>query len=301
MRRRDKMILLLKIFFFRIRPKKFSRYAVMWASTTNLGDDIQTLAAINLLKKHGIDDFEFVNRERLAIYSGPPVRLIMNGWFTHRMDFFPPSPMIRPLFISFHWSRSKEDLTKHKRYFKKYEPIGCRDLHTVNLFQSIGVEAFFTGCLTLTFDEVKEKTDKIYKVDVNNPRASYIPRININLDSIPNAEVISNQLTKILYDSKVRLNLAQELLDKYRKAKLVVTSRLHCALPCRAFNTDVIFVHKKYNSDIRFGGLHDYLNGYNGQNEGNKLDMSYRKSDRDLLKKRQSIIKDYFSDLINKR
>ena len=32
-----------------------SNYAVMWASTQNLGDDIQTLAAINFLNKIGIN------------------------------------------------------------------------------------------------------------------------------------------------------------------------------------------------------------------------------------------------------
>ena len=38
-----------------------------------------------------------------------------------------------------------------------------------------------------------------------------------------------------------RFNIAKKLLDKYSKAKLVITSRLHGALPCLALNTPFIF------------------------------------------------------------
>jgi len=51
---------------------------------------------------------------------------------------------------------------------------------------------------------------------------------------------------------------------------LVITTRLHCVLPCRAFNTDVIFVHKNYNIDPRFDGLHKYINGNTSPIDKNK-------------------------------
>merc|ERR1711871_880676 len=38
-------------------PNKIKKYAVMWASTINIGDDIQTLAGINFLKKKGITEY----------------------------------------------------------------------------------------------------------------------------------------------------------------------------------------------------------------------------------------------------
>ena len=59
----------------------------------------------------------------------------------------------------------------------------------------------------------------------------------------------------------LRLESAENLLNLYREAKLVVTSRLHCVLPCRAFNTDVKFIHAKYNTDKRFFGLEEYIEG----------------------------------------
>ena len=36
---------------------------------------------------------------------------------------------------------------------------------------------------------------------------------------------------------------------------------MHCILPCRAFNTSAIFIHKDYKSDNRFSGLENIING----------------------------------------
>ena len=55
--------------------------------------------------------------------------------------------------------------------------------------------------------------------------------------------------------------MAELLLEKYKKAEIVITSRLHCILPCRAFNTNAIFIHKNYKSDPRFSGLKNIING----------------------------------------
>ena len=60
---------------------------------------------------------------------------------------------------------------------------------------------------------------------------------------------------------KDRLIMAEELLNNYRTAEVVLTTRLHCILPCRAFNTNAIFIHKKYYNDPRFQGLRNIING----------------------------------------
>lgn len=59
------------------------------------------------------------------------------------------------------------------------------------------------------------------------------------------------------------MDYAEELLRRYSEAKLVVTSRIHCALPCLALETPVLFVDScemndagyKFNTPNRFGGL----------------------------------------------
>ena len=55
-----------------------------------------------------------------------------------------------------------------------------------------------------------------------------------------------------------RFKIAKNLIYKYAKAKLVITSRIHCALPCLALNTPFIFVNKDYS--IRYDGLYELLN-----------------------------------------
>lgn len=237
---------------------KMKKYAVMWASTVNIGDDIQTLAAINFLKKKGITEYSFIDREKLCDYNGEPVTLIMNGWFMHNIKKFPPSNKITPLFISVHIN--KESLIRNNiNYFKKYGPIGCRDDNTVKLFKKYGIDAYFTGCLTLLFDDVTEKTGGKYLVDVNT-KCSYIPNTELDTSKYNDFQIIEHDINKNML-LKDRLIMAENLLNKYRTAKQVITTRLHCILPCRAFNTDSIFIHKNYEYDPRFQGLKGIING----------------------------------------
>ena len=57
---------------------------------------------------------------------------------------------------------------------------------------------------------------------------------------------------------------AEALVKKYAAAGIVVTSRLHCALPCLAVGTPVLFADGERldasNTDARFGGLIGLLN-----------------------------------------
>lgn len=59
---------------------------------------------------------------------------------------------------------------------------------------------------------------------------------------------------------------ADSLLKKYADAKLVVTSRIHCALPCIGMETPVIYVQNKNEDEIskyRMKILIDLLNVIN--------------------------------------
>ncbi len=240
--------------------KNKTKYGVIWAPTPNIGDDIQTLAAINFLQKKRVNDYVLVNREELNSYSGEPINVLMNGWFIHNINHYPPSDKIKPIFISFHIARPKL-IQRNINYFKKYEPIGCRDQATVNLFKEHGIDAYFTGCLTLFFDTHIKKSNKKYFVDVNTD-CDYIPNVKINLKLFKDFETVKHDTFKHGHkDIETRLELAKELLSKYSSASLVVTTRLHCALPCRSLGTNCIFIHKNYATDPRFQGLHDVLNG----------------------------------------
>ena len=250
------------------------KYAVMWASTDNIGDDIQTLAGINFLNKKGITNYTYIDREKLSDYNGPPVTLIMNGWFTNSPGKFLPGKNITPLFISFHCDyRCHSIITDNVEYFKAYEPIGCRDLYTVDIFKSCGIEAYFTGCLSLYFDEYHEERRGKYLVDING-KCGYIPNFDDDLSAYTNYSKIEHLLdSNLTFNLKARLDKAHELIKIYRKADHVVTARIHCAMPCRAFGTKCTFAHTNYDTDCRFKGLEKILNGKDSLHSDTTFDI----------------------------
>ena len=86
----------------------------------------------------------------------------MNHWWLWSKKHFPPSEFINPLYVSFHLQyelrNDKFFNEKVYKHFKKHEPIGCRDIGTAEYLCSKGIDAYFSGCLTLTL--VPNKTIK---------------------------------------------------------------------------------------------------------------------------------------------
>ena len=64
-----------------------------------------------------------------------------------------------------------------------------------------------------------------------------------------------------------RFKISDSYLKKYARAKLVITTRLHAALPCLSLNTPVILVKKKYDKK-RFDGLYKLLNTIGKNSKG---------------------------------
>lgn len=258
----------------------------------NVGDNIQSLAAKQFLPK--VDNY--LNRERLADYHGEKTLLIMNGWFTHNIHNWVPSDDILPIFVSFHMNNTAAPAMlsdKGIAYLKKHEPIGCRDQFTADILKEKGIDAYFTGCLTLTLDSYKvpdsERTDNIYIVDplYSYPRAEktfYSPKMTvksilngeafqlnkkhkhlkkfISKDLLDSAEFINQEPPSNTYSDEEKFKMAETLLNKYAKAKLVITSRIHCALPCLALGTPVIFVNgfDSFVDSCRFDGILELFN-----------------------------------------
>lgn len=261
----------------------------------NVGDYIQSLAAKGFLPNADT----FINREELALYKGDKAKLIMNGWFTHTKDNnWIPSPQLDTLFVAFHINNLAKKVILSKEgisYLKSKEPIGCRDQNTVNLLKGAGVDAYFTGCLTLTLDHFKKENIErkgIYIVDplYNYPQTKYIfhsPKTAIKGILTGRAFKLSklkNHLKNIFTDELLneaqyrcqvlpgkdvtdeqRFKVAENLLEEYSKAKLVITSRIHCALPCLAMGTPVIYVNGFDNivDTCRFEGILDLFNCIN--------------------------------------
>lgn len=241
----------------------------------NIGDDIQSIAQQRFLSP----PYDVINREHMHTFS-KKVRVIMSAWFLGLHRNWPPNKEITPIFISFHIANEYLASKKFADYYKKYEPIGCRDLNTMKLLQNIGVKAYFSGCLTLTLIRPNlPRTEKIYVVDAHLTEKVKYPFGANNLFKalIPDdiklkAEYIEHNTPPGLL-KKNRQKYASSLLEKYATAKLVITSRLHCLLPCLAYGTPVIFLENRLHTCKRYSGYHEYFHGYHKEDQ--KIDIDW--------------------------
>ena len=246
------------------------KYGLMYfKDTDNIGDDIQTYVAKRFLPH--ID--YYIDREKLNCFipnEKEYVSMIMNGWYIHNKCAWPPSPYINTLLISMHFMSVEATDVGDKylqglggNYLKIYEPIGARDIETKKRLEKNGIESYFSGCMTLTLEKFEnvEKTNKIYLVDAEESVKEKVKK--------ENTEYEIEEITHWLEPSEVskksidqRLQDVEELLKKYQGAHLVITNRLHVALPCIALGTPVILVHPEYYDEDRLGAFLKYMDNY---------------------------------------
>lgn len=78
-----------------------------------------------------------------------------------------------------------------------------------------------------------------------------------------NAEYIQHEIPDTLLSDKKKFEFAKSILKKYSTAKYVVTSRIHCALPCLSMGTPVLYVENVNQSEAsycRLNGLRELFN-----------------------------------------
>ena len=233
------------------------------AKLGNIGDYIQSLAALQYLPKNCIP--VFVDRDDIENYnSSNSIIIIMNGWNRIKKGNRRISDKIYPIYVSYHINNIKyiDDVTINN--FKKYQPIGCRDIFTKIALENKGINAYFSSCLTTTLDigfsiKEDERTNEIIFIDYRFGRFPKADKYIKSLNSYNFNKVIhTKHMFNINYSHIDRFRLAKKLLERYARAKLVISTRIHGALPCLALKTPVIFVNKKY--DKRFPGLYELLN-----------------------------------------
>ena len=247
-----------------------------YIGSRNIGDYIQTKAVIDMI--HPINH-KVLDREGLHKFKGSKIKTIMNGWFMENPKNWPPNNNISPLFISFHINPSAErDLLKPEslNYLKQYEPIGCRDTYTQNLLQKNGIKSYYSSCITTTFNRDKYITNKtqpegiivIGAFDRLNPSIDFssIYRLLLSLIKYP-IHKLKYLLKKISFENHLRnqniivkryqqitkrkisshnqgLKLANDMLKEIAKSEIIITSRIHAALPALAMGLKVIFINE---------------------------------------------------------
>ncbi len=230
----------------------------------NLGDPIQSLAALRLLREMGIpeEDIIPIDRYDLATYDGEPVILLINTsenyeHYAYHTKFLPVSPKITPVFLGIHVHRELSD--SEWASFREHQPVGCRDEATVDFMKSHGVDAFLTGCLTMTFPkrEPSPEQTQVFLIDCPRSVLPYIPNELLE-GAVHRSQVIrpksnskGNRLTT--EETWAYIKQAQERLEELRDhAALVVTRRLHVATPCAAMGIPVILVSNAFGPRFLF-------------------------------------------------
>lgn len=262
-----------------------------WKSRTyfNVGDYVQSFATREFYKKIGIsdDDIVEINETELFTHQGDYLAVVMNlyGGVCTRYQF---SPYIIPIFVGFNYVSYIDD--SFKALLQKHEPIGCRDLQTLQNMRSRGIEAFFSGCITLTLDKRTKEPEngKIFLVDVPDEIMSYIPNTMreqcVTISHLYDAEIPMDERAR-----KKALCVASERLKEYREeAKMVVTGRVHCASPCLAMGIPTIMV--KANVDVNISLVEGLLPIYT-LDELHKIDWRIEAPD---IEKRKTKIIDAF-------
>jgi hypothetical protein len=275
----------------------------------NIGDYVQALASNQFLPH--LDGF--IQRERLDEYTEDRSKIIMNGWYMHHPQHWPPTEQLHPLFVAFHINSSVENQmlsNKSIAYLRQHQPIGCRDERTRDLLKSKGIDAYFSGCMTLTLGEKYKHNgtrDGIYFVDVpvlygtsfmerlkdlitglyKQKLAKSIAKKYYNVERVSLRQIkgiggflrlygtifSDDVLAKASFlhhvfrnngatDAEL-LRHAEDLVLKYSKAQLIVTTRIHCALPCLGMDTPVIYIDDPAQGKVstcRLDGLRQLFN-----------------------------------------
>ena len=272
-------------------------FAVLsYPNSNNLGDFIQSEAVKQYLKNLVVQKLD---RDQLHIYNGPNVFMFMNGWFMEKPNNWPPSNKINPIFLSFHLNpTAKKKMLSETgiKYLKKYQPIGCRDIYTQKILSNSGIDTYFSACLTLTLKRenfVSKKTKRhgilvispmerlisknfaassfslelvLKKIKTFKKKRQYLKamkRLNFFLSKQKEPAYFKSQLLDSKkFSQKERSKEAIKQLRDIAKAKLVITSRIHSALPAVAFGTPVLFISdglEHINQKSRLQGMDSFF------------------------------------------
>ena len=252
---------------------------ITYPNSNNLGDYIQKIASKQFLNEDIIeidrDNLNNYSGEKIKLIlngwfmekpkNWPPSDNIIPFFISFHIN-----PSIKSFILN----------TNGIEYLKKHEPIGCRDLYTKSILEEKGIKAYFSGCLTLALNRKKLnfKSDLRKGILVINVIDRILPKFlflkkpsikNFFEDSIQGIKYpykkikhiisirrinnfLKNQKKEIKFLSQImdinkinifdRNKLAYDQLYAIAKSELVLTSRIHSALPSVALSVPTIFI-----------------------------------------------------------
>jgi len=271
-----------------------------YPNSNNLGDYIQSIAAKQLIKEEEIIELDrdclddYTEQPVKLIMNGwfmeapshwPPSAQINPLFISFHLNPTAEKGMLNEKGIA---------------YLKAHQPIGCRDLHTQRVLERKGIKTFFSACLTLSLKRTdyvnpkkerkgivvisplerllpepqtfrRTKTNGLFNILVQTLKFPFkyiryrkaISRVHTYLDSLDETVVWSSQLIDTKrFSEKERILAATKQLEALANASLVITSRIHSALPAVAFETPVLFLSdglEHPNQQSRLAGLENFF------------------------------------------
>lgn len=231
------------------------KYRYLADQCYNLGDYIQSYAAIELLKKNGFPGAVICrhNRDELAdVHVADAEIIVVQGWFGCKPGTaqLPVNRSFTPLYFGFHLNEGSWEYLSRSEHFvramQEAAPIGCRDYETRGFLRSLGVRAYYSGCLTLTIPRRQQApaVGKVYCIDPLPGIEAHLPFNHTEIVHLSQVGSFPSGQSPATEEDCQRLEtMARNRLRLLRDdATLVVTRRLHVALPALAMGIPTVFL-----------------------------------------------------------
>lgn len=230
----------------------------------NVGDHIQALASRRFFGDGGA---MAVDRATLRLPGAAPRRLVANAWWYFWEGNRHPSEGLVPLPVAVHLVQPKRMPAEALDWLRRFAPVGCRDWRTLRFLLRRGVPAYFSGCCTLTLlpgggrpsEVLFCDTPPVAKRGATWDLSAWPRGLRRRVSPFLRAYVAYRVTEMTALVPSPDFAKAEEQLRRYASAALVVTTRIHCALPCLAMGVPTILICPRYDRS-RFEGLVSLLN-----------------------------------------
>lgn len=230
---------------------KYANISFIGREVCNIGDNLQCMAIDHLYECMGIkpEEITYIPYSELSTWKsddGEKVLLPLNfpfSLFAENGLAGILSEDIVPVFLGF--THVKPYLDENEvTYLKKYEPIGCRDEYTYNTMRKYGIKCWLNGCMVLTLFHKRENLidgkGKVYLVDIPKSIEERLPE-----GILENAERESHDVRREAIGQDINEYVLGRMRVYEENARLVITTRLHCAVPCASMGIPVIILTPK--------------------------------------------------------
>ena len=258
-----------------MNKKKVAKFGIIHDSRTiaegmnakaNLGDRIREIVFSEIEEMVGVGAERMVpvDWNEIRTYRGEQAIFpyIHAFCLVDAERFLPFSDRLDPLFLCLVLQEDlflgRDDLV---RYFAACAPIGCRDEYTRNILLKYGIEAYLVGCFCMAMQprgKTPERKGKTFLVDCSEKALAAIP------DALKENAEVRNHSVPIQWAEDGRMheedlrNRAKALIEEYQnEANLVITSRMHAAIPALTAGIPVVLMCD--NLDRRFEWLDKWI------------------------------------------